>query len=125
MPEKGASVRQARIAGEINRIVATSLEREHRSHLRGIVSISAVTVTRDLKTAKVFYSVFGSPSDTYYDKTYFARHAGRFRHDMAQALTIRTVPELVFEYDTTVVQAARIEELIDKINSERADESNQ
>ena len=124
MQEKGGSIRQARIAGEIGRIVAESLERDHRSHLRGMVSISSVTVTRDLKTAKVFFSVFGSPSDTYFDKTYFARHAGRFRHDVAKYLTIRSVPELVFEYDPSGIKAARIEELIDKIKSERDDVTN-
>ncbi len=119
MPLKEGSVRQARIAGEISRIVAETLERDHRSKLHGMVSISSVSVTRDLKTAKVYYSVFGTPGDVLFNKQYLVRHTGFFRHAVAKGLTIRSVPELIFEYDPSGERAARIEELIDKINAER------
>ncbi|HLZ57439.1 MAG TPA: 30S ribosome-binding factor RbfA [Ktedonosporobacter sp.] len=84
----------------------------------GFASITRVEVSGDLRHAKVFVSVMGSPEEQ--EETLKGlRHAGGFlRHELASRVTIRYMPELVFKLDTSIKEGARILELIRQVEQE-------
>lgn len=86
----------------------------------GFTSITAVEVTRDLSYAKVFVSVMGSPEEQR-DTMRALRHAAGFlRHELAQRLTVRHVPELTFVLDESIARGARVIELLNQVSGSAA-----
>ena len=78
----------------------------------GLVTVTGVDVTRDLRHAKVFVSVMGS--DTEQEATFegLASTASHLRSRVARALRLRVAPEIQFRQDDSVQRAARIESLL-------------
>ncbi len=86
----------------------------------GFASITHVEVSGDLRHAKIFVSVMGSEEEQK-DTMKALKHAtGFLRHELAGRLVLRYMPELVFKLDISIVQGARILELINKIEQERS-----
>jgi ribosome-binding factor A len=82
----------------------------------GFTSITAVEVTKDLSYAKVYVSVMGSPEEQR-DTMRALRHAAGFlRHELAQRLTVRHVPELTFQLDESIARGARVIELLNQMS---------
>lgn len=81
------------------------------------VTITAVTMSRDLRTARVYVSVMsGSEART----QVLERLMGAMsflRSALAQRVQLRHVPELVFAWDESMTQGARIEELLDSLHT--------
>jgi ribosome-binding factor A len=87
--------------------------------VRGIVTVTGVDVTRDLRHAKVFVSVLGD--DAAKGETFegLAAVAGHLRGRLGRALRLRAAPEIEFRNDVSVAHAARIETLLEQIQRER------
>ena len=81
------------------------------------VTITAVTMSRDLRTARVYISVMsGSVAQT----EVLERLMGAIsflRRALAQRVQLRHVPELVFAWDDSITQGARIEQLLNNLNT--------
>lgn len=91
----------------------------------GFASITHVEVSGDFRHAKIFVSVMGSEAEQN-DTMKALKHAtGFLRHELAGRLTLRYMPELVFKLDTSIVQGARILELINKSEQEHSTVSEQ
>ncbi|HEX9035894.1 MAG TPA: 30S ribosome-binding factor RbfA [Ktedonobacterales bacterium] len=82
----------------------------------GFVSITAVEVTKDLSYAKVYVSVMGSPEEQRDTMRALHHAAGFLRHELAQRLTIRHVPELTFQLDESIARGARVIELLNQVS---------
>jgi ribosome-binding factor A len=80
----------------------------------GLVTITEVDVSPDLRNAKVLVSVLGTTEDA--NGTMRALHAAShyIQRELRRRLTIRRVPELVFQRDTTIEQGARVLALLDE-----------
>jgi ribosome-binding factor A len=83
----------------------------------GFASITDVEVTADLHQAKVFVSVMGSEEER--RATLAAlQHAGGFlRHELAQRLTVRHTPELVFRLDDSIAHGVHVIDLINQVSA--------
>lgn len=79
------------------------------------ISIMAVDTSKDLRYAKVYYSVLGPGKNKAGDGLRSA--SGFIRKELAHRLNLRYTPELHFIYDETEEKAAKTEELIRKIDS--------
>ena len=81
------------------------------------VTITAVTMSRDLRTARVYISVMsGSVAQTeVLDRLMGA--ISFLRRALAQRVQLRHVPELVFAWDDSITQGARIEQLLNSLNT--------
>jgi len=106
--------------GELIAVETSDLLRTRMKDPRiGFASITHVEVSGDLRHAKIFVSVMGSEEEQK-DTMKALKHAtGFLRHELASRLVLRYMPELVFKLDTSIVQGARILELINKIEQER------
>lgn len=112
-----ASNRRADRVGEAIRVeVATFLSEGAKDpRLVGLVTVTAVDVSRDLHQARVFVSILGS--DTERAATFEALEslASHLRSRLAKSLRLRVAPEVSFKLDDSVARAARIESLLAQV----------
>jgi ribosome-binding factor A len=108
--------RPDRLAEAIREEVATFLaDKVKDPRITGMVTVTAVEVTRDLRTAKVFVSVMGADADRARTFEGLDSLAGHLRARIGKSLGLRSAPEILFRHDESVARAARIETLLAQI----------
>ena len=112
--------RTRRVGEQIQRELAALIHDEIDDPRLGMVSISAVEVSRDLSHAKVFFSTLGEQDAADRSLEVLQGAAGFLRHLLGQRLTMRHVPQLHFKQDHSLEQGARLSALID--SAVRADQ---
>ena len=112
------SRRPDRVAEAIREEVATFLaEGVKDPRVSGIVTVTGVDVTRDLRSARVFVSVLGDDATRASTMEGLASVAGGLRGRIGRALRLRVAPELAFRLDESIARAARIETLLSQLRS--------
>ena len=81
----------------------------------GLVTVTGVDVTRDLRHAKVFVSVLGSEAERKETFEGLASIASHLKVRIGRALRLRVAPDIEFRTDDSVARAARIESLLAQI----------
>lgn len=83
----------------------------------GMISVTRVKVTPDLKYAKVYVSLLNSKS---IEKTMkgLKDSAGFMRSQVAKTVNLRITPELVFEYDDSMEHGEKIDNLLEQISKQ-------
>ncbi|HVC03009.1 MAG TPA: 30S ribosome-binding factor RbfA [Steroidobacteraceae bacterium] len=109
--------RAKRLAGEIHRVLTEVLRRGVKDSRIGNVTITAVEVGGDLRTAKVYYLVFGREGPDPRVQLGLESAAGFLRNALSRALMIRHTPSLRFELDTSIERGVRLSRLIDAVNT--------
>ena len=107
--------RTDRIASEIMR-ETEKIIREDVSDPRTdcMFSITHVDVTRDLRYAKVYVSIYEEEKRAPMMKA-LKTAAGFIRHNLGRRVQLRYTPELVFELDTTIEYGVHIASLINQV----------
>lgn len=110
--------RQEKLGEQIAIEVSDLLRTRVKDPRVGFASITHVEVSGDLRHAKIFVSVMGDEEEK--KSTIVAlRHAtGFLRHELAERLTIRFMPEIVFKLDSSIEQGTRILGLIREIEEQ-------
>lgn len=85
----------------------------------GFITVLDVRLTEDLKRAKVLYSVYGSQEEKEKTTEALRRAGGYIKHLLGGRVKLRFMPELSFIFDTEQEKRARIDELLEKVKSER------
>jgi ribosome-binding factor A len=85
----------------------------------GLVTVTAVDVTQDLRHARVFVSVLGSEEQRRATFEGLASLAAHLRARVARTLRLRFAPELEFRHDPSVERASRIETLLSQLKDGR------
>lgn len=107
--------RSRRIGEQMQRELAQLIQQEVKDPRLGMVTVSAVEVTRDLAHAKVFISVMNStPEQVKLSLGVLQRVAGFLRHALGQRMLLRALPELHFIHDSSSETGSRVSALIDK-----------
>jgi ribosome-binding factor A len=111
--------RAERVAEGIRTEVATFLRSGAKDpRLRGLVTVTGVDVTRDLRHAKVFVSVMGSDEERAATYQGLASVAHHLRGTIGRALRLRVAPEIEFKADDSIAHAARIDALLEQVRRE-------
>lgn len=109
--------RTRRVADQIQRHMAELIQKELGDPRLGMVTITAVDVTHEFEHARVYFTVLGKKLDDQEqveETTEVLNHAAGFlRRELARRLKLRTTPELVFIYDTSLEQGNRLTDLIE------------
>jgi ribosome-binding factor A len=111
--------RPDRVAEAIREEVATFLSEGVKDpRVVGLITVTGVDVTRDLRHAKVFVSVLGSDQEKSATFEGLASVATHLRAKVGRALRLRLAPEISFAPDESVARAARIESLLSQIKQD-------
>jgi ribosome-binding factor A len=108
--------RARRLGEQIQRELTDLLRRDVKDGRIGNVTITAVSVTGDLRTARVFYLVFGKEGADPKVQRGLESAAGFLRNALSRSLMIRYTPTLSFELDTSIEHGVRLTQLIDSVN---------
>lgn len=117
--------RTIRIGEVIMRELAQMIQHEVSDPRVGMVTISHVDVTSDLKYAKVYVTrLNGVESEQDADECIegLTRAAGFLKRGIAKRVEIRTIPELRFHYDRTLEHGFHMDALIAKANKDLTDD---
>ena len=97
---------------EISQIISFELKNPDAT---GLISVTKVKITPDLKFAKVYVSMLNSKSK---EKTLEAlkKSAGYIRSEIAKRVNLRITPELVFEEDDSMEYGERIDKILKDLN---------
>ncbi|MGQ0648654.1 MAG: 30S ribosome-binding factor RbfA [Gemmatimonadaceae bacterium] len=116
------SRRPDRVAEAVREQVATFLaEGVKDPRVTGIVTVTGVEVTRDLRHARVFVSIMGEGSQRASTLEGLHSVAGHLRSRLGRTLRLYSAPEIEFRLDESVANAARIETLLAQIKDGRVD----
>ena len=117
--------RTDRIASEIMR-EAERIIREDVSDPRTdcMFSITHVDVTRDLRYAKVYVSVYEEEKREPMMKA-LKSAAGFIRHNIGRRVQLRYTPELLFELDTTIEYGVHIASLLNQVRKTEGSQSDE
>lgn len=121
------------MSGERPRRVAEAIQRflsTHLSSLRdprlGFSTVTGVEVSRDLKSARVFVTVFEQDAGRKQAAMKALNGAaGLMRREMGRSLGLRYAPTLLFQEDLSVERADRIERLIRDIHHEAGEDESE
>ncbi len=108
--------RAKRLAAQIQRVLTETLRRDVKDARIGNVTITEVEVGGDLRTAKVYYLVFGHEGPDPRVQQGLESAAGFLRNALSRALEIRQAPTLSFELDESIERGVRLARLIERAN---------
>lgn len=82
---------------------------------QGMISVTRVETTGDLRYSKIWLSVMGMQDEKEF-KRGVKSAAGWLRRELGNALNLRYTPELVFEIDHSIEYGAHINEVISALD---------
>ena len=96
---------------ELSQIIGYELK---NPNVTGLISVTKVKVTNDLKYAKVYVSILNSKNikDTLAG---LKKSAGFVRSELAKRLNLRNTPEIIFELEESIEDGAKIDSILKEI----------
>ena len=105
-----------RINEDIQRVLSTLLRDIKDPRVRqGMLSVTGVHTTNDLRYAKVFLSVYGLESEKELKKG-LKSASGYLRRELSRILNMRYTPELIFELDQSIERGAKISSILSDLD---------
>lgn len=106
--------RVQRVAEQMKKDIADIIDNELKDPRIGMASITRVQLSRDLRHAKVYVSVFGDARSRQDTMAALSGAAGYIRREVGQRLGLRFAPEIDFHLDSSLEEGARVLELINR-----------
>lgn len=108
--------RGGRIDEEVKREISNLIRNEMKDvRLTAMISVTDVKVTKDLRYAKVYVSVFAKDQEEKDTNLAVLKSAAGFiRKEIAQRINLRHSPQLLFELDESIDYGMKIDSLIKK-----------
>jgi ribosome-binding factor A len=116
-----ASNRLGRINEEMQRELSSLIRTLKDPRVQGLISITAVQTTGDLRYAKVFVSVLDKSTTRDVMKG-LKSASGYLRREIGSRLQLRYTPELIFEEDNSIDTGARIFDILSKLDIQEDDD---
>lgn len=112
-----ASNRIGRINDDIQRVLSDRLRsvKDPRVFEQGMITVTRVETTGDLRYAKVWLSVYGLQDEKEFKKG-LKSASGWLRREVGSALTLAYTPELVFEIDHSIEYGAKISGILEGLH---------
>lgn len=110
--------RTQRVGGQIQRELAQIIQQELRDPRLGMVTISAVEVSKDMAHAKVFITLMNTDQDVDATLKVLKKASGFLRRALGKRITLRVLPDLHFVYDSSLDEGMRIAALLDTVAAE-------
>jgi ribosome-binding factor A len=112
--------RARRIEEQLKRLLSELVRREVKDPRVGLVTITAVEVSRDLSHARVYFTPFAGAGDAAAALEALRHAAGYLRLQVRNQMRLRIAPELDFRLDDSVERVARLSALIhDAVEDDR------
>lgn len=119
------STRPARVAEAIRRLVSEIIHNELKDpRVTGLITITKVEVTPDLRLAKIYYSVLGDDKKKKLVTQGLKSAKNFIRKRIGDELKLRYAPDISLLIDERFEYKERIDKILDKIHREEKDGQN-
>ena len=108
--------RTRRIGQVLRKELAQIISREMESNTVGLISITSVSVSKDLRHARVFVTSLAAKLPKTEITEELNAVSNSLRWALGQRAGLRRTPELVFEYDDSIERGAEMSKLLDDIS---------
>jgi ribosome-binding factor A len=112
------SIRAEKVSDEIQHQLAEVLSKDLAGLNLGLVTVTKVVTSNDLRVAKVFISFLGNKESTDKCLEKINSKKKQIRMHLSSRLYLRYMPELLFYHDDTAEYASKIEKLIKQIHKD-------
>ena len=110
--------RPERVAQMVQELLGELFARGMRDPRIGLVTITGVKMSPDLREARVFWTVHGDAEQRKHTGRALDKARGFLSHEIGVQLKLRVTPELSFTYDEAIDRGERIEQLIRQVHDE-------
>ena len=121
----GEGKRSERVADLIQKEISEMLIRSIKDPRIGFVTITRVLATNDCRSAKIYYSVMGTPAEREESLKGLESAKGYIRKELGRRVSLRYTPEIVFQFDPSIEYAIHIEEVIQHLHEEGKKDGNE
>jgi ribosome-binding factor A len=112
------SRRPQRLALQIQHEISTMLFRNVKDRRIGMVTVTGVDLSPDLRHARVYVSCLGTDQEKAGTLLALNHAAGWIRHELGQRIRTKFLPEVVFHTDASFEYGERIDRLLDEIKEQ-------
>lgn len=122
MPQRKNTNRMDRVNEELKREISIVIDETLKNpNITGIISVTKVKTSPDLKSARVYISLLNSKSKK--NTLLGLKNAsGYIRTELAKRVNLRYTPELTFEIDESMEYGAKIENILKEIMPKKEEE---
>ena len=111
--------RSDRVADKVKIAISEILLKNISITNNGLITITKVNMSRDLRYAKIFFSHIGTGLKSEELEKLINSNKSKIRYHMGNNLETQYVPQINFEFDKKYAKTKRIEELLGKVNKKQ------
>ena len=116
--------RTERLGELMKRELAVLIQREVKDPRLGMVVVTDIALSKDLSFAKVYITALGDIKDMQQQVSVLQHAAGFLRSQLGKRIKVRTIPQLQFIYDDSIIKGNRLAKLIDQAVAKDSDLEN-
>jgi ribosome-binding factor A len=115
--------RARRVAGEMKKEISQIIAREIKDpRIASLTSVTAVELSRDLRHATVYVSIYGSAAEKERTMETLLRAAGFIRSEIGRRIRLRYAPEIYFAEDRSLEYGAHIDSVLKSLQKDNHEE---
>jgi len=116
-----SSQRAERVQEALRQEISRIVQNEIKDPRLGFITITKVELTKDLRLARVYFSVLGEDKDKRLALKGLNSAKGYIKGLIADRVKLRLTPEIAFNIDVSEEHTRKIYDILDKIKKERLD----
>lgn len=114
--------RLSRLQKAIKEAVSQIIQFELKDPRIGLVTVTSVNISPDLRQARIFLSILGSSEEQRESLAGLDSARGFIRSELGKRVRMKFTPQIEFEIDRSIEEGIRISQLIDRLHQEEKDE---
>jgi ribosome-binding factor A len=112
------SVRTDRVASVVKEEIGTILQKNFTVEESGLITVTEVRMSPDLKIAKVYVSVFGDGTKKEKGLAFLEEQKSFIRSELGHHIRLKFTPSITFHLDDSLDRAMKIENILNQIHKE-------
>jgi len=116
------SIRPERVQEAIRQEISRIIHKEIKDPRLGFITITKVELTKDLRYARVYFSVLGEYKDKALALKGLNSAKSYIKGLLSDRIKLRLMPEVIFHIDDSLEHAKKIYDILEKLKKERGDD---
>ncbi len=112
-------LRQKRVADRIQAEIAALLQRDMKDPRLALVTVTRVTIDRELAFANVFVSTLGDEARQAEVMQVLDGAVGFIRREIGRRVRLRNTPQIIFHWDPGPANVEHVEQLLDQLKASK------
>jgi ribosome-binding factor A len=115
-----SNLRQERVRELLRRAIGEAIRREFHVSDVGLITVNDIDVGGDLKSAVVFITILGNPTQQKHGLQVLEQNRIRLQSLVAHAVVLKYTPTLKFIVDDSIVRGNRVLQILDELEKTSA-----